>query len=237
VGDEKREPFESGEGSGEAEDRLRERVAAARTSIGEMVREAVERLELSERAALRSAEDRLARLAAERMDDALVRLEIERGELHGDVERRLERAIERLASEVGERLGAAKVQLAELAGRRTERGVDARAERDRLERAGEDALGLILEAESRVRRLVEGAGAEVADAERRLRGVEQRAARMEVRVTEAAKTAAHAADWKVRMDAAARAEAEAARRIQDAERRLLGRTFEPGSRPGSEPLS
>jgi hypothetical protein len=231
VGNEKREPFEPGEGHPEAEDRLRERVAAARTSIGEMVREAIERLELQERAALRAAEDRLSGIAAERLDGALLQLGIEKGELRGDIERRLELAIERLAAEVGERLGAARVQLEELAQRRGEPTVDQGGERDRVERAGEDALGLILEAESRVRRLVERATVEVGDAERRLRGVEQTAARMERRVTEAAKTAAHAADWKVRMDAAARAEAEAARRIQDAEQRLLGRIFEPGEGP------
>ena len=172
MGDEKREPFEPGEGSPEAEDRLRERVAAARMSISEMVREAVERLEQQERAALHAAEDRLGRIAAERIDDALVRLGTEKGQLRGEVERRLEVAIERLAAEVGQRLGAAQVQLEELAGRSADRGVDAGAQRDRLERSAEEALGLVLEAESRaVRRF--------AEAERRLREIEQGAARIE----------------------------------------------------------
>lgn len=229
MGDEKREPFEPGEGSPEAEDRLHQRVAAARVSISEMVREAVERLEGQERAALGAAEDRLTRIATERIDDALVRLGTEKGQLRGELERRLEAAIERLAAEVGERVGAAQVQLEELAGRSAERGVDPSAQRDRIERAAEEALGLVLEAESRVVR-------QVSAAEHRLQVVELGAVRIEQRVTEAAETAARAANWEARMDAAVRAEAEAARRIEDAERRLLGRPPEPGDQPGG-PLS
>jgi hypothetical protein len=264
VSDTKREPFDPGEGSGEADDRLRDRVAAARTSIGEMLRESVERLERQERAALRAAEDRLSRIAAERVDDALIRLGVETGQLQGEVERRLEMAIERLAAEVGERLGAAQVQLEELAGRSAGRGVGAGAQRDLLERAAKDALASIREAESRAVRFVsdatetlaaterptegavakveqateriERAIAEVAETERRVRGIEERAGRMEGRMAEAADTAARAVDWEARMAAAARTEAEVARRIQDAERRLLG-LAQPDDEPAGGPLS
>jgi hypothetical protein len=225
VGDQKREPLEPGQGVPEAEDQLRRRVSEARTSISEMVREAVERLEHQERAALRAAEERLGMIAAERIDDALIRLGTEKGQLRGEVERRLEGAIERLASEVGRRMAAARVELEQLAGRAAPAAVDSGAGRESLERAGEDALEAVLEAESRaVRRLSE--------AQQRLEALEQRAAMIEGRMTEAAATAARAADWETRIEAATRTEAEAARRIEDAERRLLGRAPPPRDRPG-----
>jgi hypothetical protein len=264
VGDEK-EPFGPGEEPPEADDRLRERVAAARGSIGDALREAVERLEHAERAALGAAEDRLGRLAAERVDDALVRLGVEHGQHQAELERRLERAIESLASEVGERFGRASAQLEEVAGRYVAGGADARAERDQVERASERAVGAIREAESRALRFVsdatdtltttqrqaeataarieeamarvEGAIVEVVEAERRVQDIQQRAERMEGRVTEAVQTAARAADWESRMADAARIEAEAARRISDAERRILGSTEEPGDPPPSRGLS
>jgi hypothetical protein len=227
VGDEKREPFEPGEGSSEADDRMRERVAAARTSIGEMLRDAVERLEQQERAALRAAEDRLSRVAAERIDDALVRLGMEKGQLQGEVERRLERAIERLAAEVGARIGAAQAQLEDVAARSAGRAAEACEGREGFDRAAEIAMARIEEAIGRV----EAAIAEIGEAERRVRAIEHRAAHMEERVAEAAETATRAADWEGRMAAAARIEAEAARRISDAERRLLGLIREPGEEP------
>jgi hypothetical protein len=117
------------------------------------------------------------------------------------------------------------VQLEEAAGRSADRGTGAGALPDRDQPAVEEALGLALEAESRMAR-------QVSAAERRLEGIEQGAARIERRVAEAADTAARAADWEARMDAAVRAEAEAARRIEEAERRLLGGHPEPGEEPG-----
>jgi hypothetical protein len=260
VGDEKREPFEPGEGPPEADDRLRERVAAARESIGATLRDAVDRLEHSERAAIGAAEDRLARIATERVDDALVRLGMEKGQIQAEVDRRLERAIERLSTEVGARFGGIQARLEELAARSTERGADARAERDAIERAAADALGAIQESQSRALRFVseatdslvdserrseatiarieqamsrvEAAVGQVAEAERRVREIEQRAARTEGRVLQAAETAARAADWEARMTEATRVEAEAARRIREAERRLMGLVERPSDEPG-----
>jgi hypothetical protein len=141
----------------------------------------------------------------------------------------LEAAIERLAAEVGEQLGAAQVQLEEVAGRSAERGAGPGSLPDRDQPAADEVLGLALEAESRMTR-------QVSAAERRLEAIEQGAARIERRVAEAAETVARAADWEARMDAAVRAEAEAARRIEEAERRLLGGHPEPGEEPGG-PLS
>jgi len=265
VGDEKREPFEPGEGSSEPDDRLRERVASARTSISEMLRDAIERLEQQERAALQAAEDRLSRVAAERIDDALVGLGMEKGQLQAEVEGRLERAIERLAGEVGARIGTAQARLEDVAARSIGRAPATPEGGEGFEQAAEAALGSILEAESRAVRTVseaaealsateqqteatlarieqaigrvEAAIAEVGEAERRVRGIEQRAAHMEERVVEAAQTATRAADWEGRMAAAARIEAEAARRISDAERRLLGLITEPGDEPSGGTVS
>jgi hypothetical protein len=60
---------------------------------------------------------------------------------------------------------------------------------------------------------------------------------MEKRVIQAAETAARAADWEARMGAAARAEAEAARRISDAEQRLLRRIAERRDEPPASGVS
>ena len=143
------EPFEPGEGPHGADDRLRDSVSAARTSIAEAFREAVERLEHAEQVALGAAEERLGSLAAERVDDAMVRLGVEQGQLRAELERRMERAIERLAAEIGTRFGAAQARLDEVAARSAGGGADARGERERLQVAVDRALRSIREAESR----------------------------------------------------------------------------------------
>ena len=85
------------------------------------------------------------------------------------------------------------------------------------EQAGRLAEARLEEATARLRAALD----EVAEAEERVLATEARIAGAERRVTEAVRTAARAADWEQRMTAAAEVEDEAARRIYDAERRLL----------------
>ncbi len=231
--DSKREPFEPGEGSPQAgegspgpgetppaaDERLRERVSAARASIGEALRDAVERLEHSERAAIAAAEDRLSRIATERVDDALVRLAVDKGKLRAEIEQRTGRAVERLAEDIGERFGHAVERLEELAARSAAQGGGSERQTATVAR--------VAEALPRIERAI----AEIAEAERGVRAIEERVVRIEERVKAAAETASRAVDFQERMASATRIEAEAARRIEEAERRLLGRVREPGQDP------
>jgi hypothetical protein len=81
---------------------------------------------------------------------------------------------------------------------------------------------------------VERSIAEVGEAEHRVRGLYERAARTEERMTEAAAEVTRVAEWESRITDAARVEAEAARRISDAERRILGLVNEPHDPPSGE---
>src|SRR5205085_9688344 len=69
--------------------------------------------------------------------------------------------------------------------------------------------------------------AKVAESEARVLEIERRTAAVEGRIADAVETATCAADWELRIDAAARIQDEVGRRIMDAERRLIELLDEP----------
>jgi chromosome segregation ATPase len=141
-----------------------------------MLKEALEQLEREKRDAFRAAEERLGR-AVDRVDEALVRLGVERGELRADLERRISNAIEQLSTEVGERLGRAEVRLEEHA-----RRIGA------ADRAPDEERRDIEEAVGKVRASIEDASeavARAADLEARMAAAVRREADAAQRIAEA----------------------------------------------------
>jgi hypothetical protein len=140
----------------------------------------------------------------------------------------------RISSMVEERLASAERKLNASIDTRLESAVAALA-RDRRSMLADwaDRAARAAEVEARVEitltRLLEGVGridewlVAILESERRILDAHSRVSSVERSVADWAKVAQQAADWEQRMFRAAAAEAEAAKRILDAERRLRDR--------------
>jgi chromosome segregation ATPase len=156
---------------------------------------------------------------SKRMTGALARLE-RQAELRMKEMEAVRAESEKLLAQVEERVSAAAAAATEL-----ERRLDAVAEQLAENEARSEPAGALIE--DAVTRLEQAIG-RIEDAQRRVLEVEDRVGTMARRIAELGEHAERAVDWEGRMAAAMRTEADAARRITEAERRLLDR-IDPGA--------
>ena len=235
-------PEERSHASGEV---LRDRIAEARESIAKSLRDAADRFERDEQAARERTTARLDLMVTERLAGAEERLrqaiEARAREAMAEVERALRARTEELAAlsraeleKAARAAAAAESQWrgaelqAELGRRFAELGLESDREIQEKVTARVGAARSYLEAEMEVAmaRLaaalerVEGALVEIGKAERRIIEAYGRIGHDEVGVAEATRVAQQATDVEERLLRAAAVEAEAARRIHEAELRL-----------------
>ena len=241
VADEMRDPSEC-KGSQPTADR-RESVADLRAAIANSLEEIIDRLEEAQRAAVLETERRAALIAGERLGEAVGEFRHTVREIIAAASRQLEdraaatepaaeaaattktRARARVSASVAAQvLGAAK-RFSEWSRCRLEAAGVASAGFSEVETRfpaiERPSLGAGAQVERAMAR-IEGAVEHVEQAERRTLETEERVRAMEQRVKDVAETVARAGEWEARMWTAIRIEDEVARRIREAEERILG---------------
>ncbi len=204
----------------------------------------MERLEERQDVAARAAEEQITCRAKERLDAAIADFEARAERALAEGRRELAARGDALRSEIDRRLdewaGERASQLSPVEDRigaegRIERALEEATEAtDRLEAAWLRVAGAqesIDEALARADHTL----ARFSEAERRALEVERRVAATERRIAGAVETAVRAADWESRLVAAVQVEEGVARRIAEAERRLLRAINEP--RPPAAPAN
>jgi len=223
-------------------ERVREAVETPLATIRKASSDAVQRAHDSSARAEESASKAAAQIeaAAEKLGARARRQELKL--VREETSKRMKGALDRLEHQADLRMAeilAARAQTEDMLARVDERvtaavgaaneldrRLDATAERlSAAESRAGAATSLVAEAATRL----EDAVARVEQAEQRVLELAERAAAAAQRIAQLGEFAERAADWEGRMEAATRSEADAAKRISDAERRLLGRIDSGGS--------
>jgi ParB family chromosome partitioning protein len=159
---------------------------------------------------------------SKRITAAVARLE-RQAEIRTEEVESVRQAATSLLGEVDERAGTASAATEEL-----ERRLDEVGRRlAETEQRTEETAAMVADAAGRLDRAL----ASAEDAERRVLEISDRVAATAHRIAELGESAEQAAEWEARIAAAVEAEADVARRISDAERRLLEQV-DPGSERG-----
>ena len=231
MAEEKREPFESRGAPQPPGDRLRQRIAEARESIGRSLREVVDRLEEEQDIAARAAEARVEKVAQGRLEEAIAEFRSEAAKAIEEARRELTERADALEGELDRRLdarvGERVAALGDTVARRIHSVLD---EVERATASVSESQRQADEVGARIEEAMAGVGvsvAKVAESETRVLEIERRTVAVEGRIADAVETATRAADWELRIEAATRIEDEVARRIMDAERRLIELLDEP----------
>jgi methyl-accepting chemotaxis protein len=159
---------------------------------------------------------------SKRITAALARLERQAGIRAEEVDS-VRREAESVLGEVDERVAGAATAAEAL----EERLDDVGRRLGETESRAEETAATIADALARLDRSIKS----VEDAERQVLEISERIGATARRIAELGESAEQAAEWEVRIAAAVEAEADVARRITDAERRLLERV-DPGSERG-----
>jgi Sec-independent protein translocase protein TatA len=226
----------------------RESVAEIRAAISQVLDGIVDRLEEAQKAVVLETERRAALIAGERLGEAVGEFRASVREIAAEAERELKDGAPTTqgTGEPGVAVGpgirtrswaTSLVARVEAAARRS--SLAARARREATRATGVADAGAVSGAEERLEAIerraqeaaarvkkglarVEQAIDQVEQAQQRALEAEDRVRAMERRVEDVADTAARVAEWEGRMWSAIRVEEEVARRITEAEKRILG---------------
>jgi hypothetical protein len=225
----------------ERREALREVEAAAASAEKASAKAAAQNEAAAEKLATRARRQELKLVREEnskRITAALARLERE-AEIRTEEVDTVLREAKSVLGEVDDRATAASEAATDLEGRLDDLG----RRLGEAERRAEETAAAIADAVGRLERAI----ASVEEAERRVLEISDRVGATARRIAELGESAEQAAEWERRIAAAVEAEADVARRISDAERRLLervdpgseragkasGRETSPGARPGT----
>jgi len=225
-------------------ERMREAAEAPLTSIRRERTEALREIEAAASRAEKASEKAAAQIeaAAEKLGMRARRQELKL--VREENSKRITAALARLERQAGiraEEVDAVRREAQSLLGEVNDRIADASSAAAELDRRLDEAGNRLAEAE---RRANESAGviadavgqldratASAEDAERRVLEISGRVEAAARRIAELGESAEQAAEWEGRIAAAVETEANVARRISDAERRLLERV-DPGNERG-----